>query len=82
LLCGLQEYVTFTTPDPVKYPVPNPEYLAIHAACAKIAHLSGAAELIETFDQDMDDGQMLNPNGTSVDLLEYAISGLQIAGYV
>jgi hypothetical protein len=51
LLCGLPEYVTFTTPDPVKFPVPNPEYLAIHAACAKIAHLSGAAELIKIFDK-------------------------------
>lgn len=42
---GVSEYVTFTTPDPVKYPLPNPQYLAIHAACAKVANMSGAMSL-------------------------------------
>jgi hypothetical protein len=41
------EYVTYTTPDPVKYPVPSREYLETHAACAKVAHLSGAGECID-----------------------------------
>jgi hypothetical protein len=43
---GFPKYVTFTTPDPVKYPVPSPEYLGLHAACAKFAHLSGAGEQV------------------------------------
>ena len=34
------KYVKFTTQDPVKYPVPSRTYLDIHAACARIAHLS------------------------------------------
>ncbi|RDB30147.1 hypothetical protein Hypma_012344 [Hypsizygus marmoreus] len=34
--------VVFTTPDRDKYPPPSPDYLAIHAACARVAHLSGA----------------------------------------
>lgn len=42
ILRGYPEYVTFTTPDTVNLPVPSPTYLAIHAACAKVAHLSGA----------------------------------------
>ncbi|KAI6030005.1 hypothetical protein EDC04DRAFT_2572635 [Pisolithus marmoratus] len=43
-LFGCPEYVTFSTPDPEKYPLPNPTYLALHATCAKVAHLSGAME--------------------------------------
>lgn len=38
---------TFSTPDPEKFHLPHPTYLVIHAACAKIAHLSGAAEHIK-----------------------------------
>ncbi|KIK04393.1 hypothetical protein K443DRAFT_52326, partial [Laccaria amethystina LaAM-08-1] len=51
------EYVTFTTkfttPDHGDdqslglYPVPDSTYLYIHAACSKIAHLSGAAQAID-----------------------------------
>lgn len=38
----LPKYVTFSTPDPENLPLPGPTYLAIHAACTKIAYLSGA----------------------------------------
>jgi len=38
--------IEFTTPDPEKLPLPLPEYPQIHA-CAKVVHLSGAAEYIE-----------------------------------
>jgi len=40
-----QKIVTFTTPDLVNLPLPSPTYLAIHAACAKVAHLSGATDM-------------------------------------
>ncbi|KAK0186566.1 hypothetical protein F5146DRAFT_135716 [Armillaria mellea] len=36
--------VTFTTPDPEALPLPSPTYLAIHAACCRVAHLSGTVE--------------------------------------
>ncbi|KAF8055765.1 hypothetical protein FPV67DRAFT_796216 [Lyophyllum atratum] len=36
--CGL---VTFTRSDPV-YPLPDPKYLAVHAAACKVASRSGA----------------------------------------
>ncbi|KAF8968556.1 hypothetical protein BDZ97DRAFT_1799021 [Flammula alnicola] len=81
ILRGYPEYVTFTTPDQVKLPVPSPIYLAIHAACAKIAHLSGAAECIDKFYQDMEDSTTLNPNGASAGTLEHAIFELQASGY-
>jgi hypothetical protein len=77
----LPEYVTFTTPDQDKYPVPDPTYLAIHAACAKVAHLSGAAESISKFQQDMEDGDTLDPHGSDALLLEQAIFALQASGH-
>jgi hypothetical protein len=75
------EYVTFSTPDPVKFPVPSPTYLAIHAACAKVAHLSGAAEFIDKLDRDIEDGKTLDPNGSSANMLEHAMSKLQTSAY-
>jgi hypothetical protein len=47
--------VTFTTPDRVKYPLPDPAALSFHAACAPVTRLSGAAEYIETVLRDMED---------------------------
>ncbi|EUC53633.1 hypothetical protein RSOL_014540 [Rhizoctonia solani AG-3 Rhs1AP] len=32
--------------------LPDPRYLALHAACAKVLHLSGAAELINSVIRD------------------------------
>jgi hypothetical protein len=73
--------VTFTTPDQDKLPVPSPDYLAIHAACAKVAHLSGAAECIDKLYEDMDDSETLAPDGTSASMLEHAIFELQACGW-
>ncbi|KAI6033345.1 hypothetical protein EDC04DRAFT_2571761, partial [Pisolithus marmoratus] len=42
-----RDNVTFSTPDLEQYPLPNPTYLAIHAICAGVAHLSGEGEYIE-----------------------------------
>ncbi|EJU02791.1 hypothetical protein DACRYDRAFT_106847 [Dacryopinax primogenitus] len=39
--------VTFTTTDPATQPVLNPEFLRLHATCARVAHLSGAGEYID-----------------------------------
>ncbi|KAF4614259.1 hypothetical protein D9613_008152 [Agrocybe pediades] len=55
--------VTFETDDPVNLPVPSPVYLAIHAACAQAAQLSGAAKYIEKYYEDV---------GSSADLLDDA----------
>jgi hypothetical protein len=80
-LWGYKQYVIFTTPDPVKLPVPSPVYLAIHAACAKVAHLSGAAEYIDNVSRDMEDMRTLDPHGSSSDVLEHAIFQLQASGF-
>jgi len=77
MLRGYSKYVTFTTPDPVKLPVPSPAYLAIHAACAKVAYLSGATECIDKFYEDMDGSTTLDPNGASAEMLEHALFELK-----
>jgi hypothetical protein len=77
-LRGYPEYVIFTTPDPVKYPVPSRTYLEIHAACAKVAHLSGAGKCIDKLYEEMEEMQTLDPDGSSADMLEHAIFGLKI----
>ncbi|KAI6030002.1 hypothetical protein EDC04DRAFT_3065675 [Pisolithus marmoratus] len=72
-LFGRPEYVTFSTPDPEKYPLPNPTYLALHATCAKVAHLSGAREYIEEVSRRMEDTCVLAEDGGSSDILHEAI---------
>lgn len=56
------EYVTF------RYPVPSPKYLAIHAACAQVAHLSGAAKCIDKFYEDMEYRTTLDTDGACGDV--------------
>jgi hypothetical protein len=81
ILYGHPEFVTFTTPDQDKLPVPSPTYLAIHAACAKVAHLSGAAECIAKLHRDMEECMTLHPDGASASMLEHAIFQLQARGH-
>jgi len=57
--------VTFTTPDAERLPLPSPRYLEIHAACAKIAHLSGAAEYIERVLEYVEEISVLADHGSS-----------------
>ena len=51
--------MTFKTADP-RLPLPNPDYLAIHAACARVSHLSGASALFAELEQDLE----ANPDPT------------------
>ncbi|KAJ7470297.1 hypothetical protein FB451DRAFT_1037924, partial [Mycena latifolia] len=39
---------------------PSSVLLALHAACARIAHMSGAAEILERFDKDLDPHPVLS----------------------
>jgi hypothetical protein len=50
--------VEFKTPDPKRLPLPDPRLLHLHATCAEVAHLSGAAEYIEDILDNMDGGAM------------------------
>ena len=63
----------FTTVDPDKLPLPSPELLALHAACAKVAHLSGAGEYVDRIIEDMEQIDVLAYDGTSSDILHHAL---------
>ncbi|THH27075.1 hypothetical protein EUX98_g7115 [Antrodiella citrinella] len=47
--------VTFTSSNPDQLPLPSPELLSLHATCAQVAQLSGAAEYFEKVDKKMAD---------------------------
>ncbi|KAF8500041.1 hypothetical protein BU17DRAFT_59091 [Hysterangium stoloniferum] len=69
------ELITFQS----KYehlPLPDPRYLEIHAACARVCHLSGAAEYINKYEREMEDIQVLSTDGASADILHYALQSL------
>lgn len=70
----MPEKVTFTSSDATTLPVPSPELLALHAACAKVAHLSGVGEEIDKFDRDLDDLHVLAADGSSSSVLAHALS--------
>ncbi|KAK0207733.1 hypothetical protein IW262DRAFT_1281698, partial [Armillaria fumosa] len=65
--------VTFTTSDNEQLPVPSAALLALHATCARVAHLSGVAEHIDKLDRDADDLAILAPDGSSAEVLSSAL---------
>lgn len=65
--------VTFTTPDPLTLPIPSRDYLELHAACCRVANLSGAGEHIDRILRELEDIQVLSPDGSSVEALQYAL---------
>ncbi|KAJ3564942.1 hypothetical protein NP233_g7959 [Leucocoprinus birnbaumii] len=66
--------IKFTSPDPELLPLPNPEYLKLHASCARVAHLSGAGKYIEELSGDLEDSLVLAEDGGSAGTLEYALT--------
>ncbi|KZP22999.1 hypothetical protein FIBSPDRAFT_823867 [Athelia psychrophila] len=55
-------------------PAPDPRYLKLHAACAQVAHLSGAAKYIDDILRDMEELGVLEKDGSSSDLLYFKLS--------
>jgi len=47
----IPEHVEFTT-ERQDLPLPSPRYLEIHAACCRVAHMSGAADYYRDLDDD------------------------------
>ena len=54
-------------------PLPNPAYLRIHAACCRVAHLSGAGKYIDKVSEDLKDVRVLSKDGSSAHLLSFAL---------
>lgn len=65
-------FMTFTTSDPL-IPLPDPKLLALHATCAKVAHLSGAGRYVDRVQKDSQRLQVLAEDGGSSDVLLHAL---------
>ncbi|CDO78046.1 hypothetical protein BN946_scf184724.g10 [Trametes cinnabarina] len=68
----IPDQVTFVSHRP-ELPLPSPKYLRIHAACCRIAHLSGAAEHLDLIFRDMEELKVLAHDGSSAGVLAYAL---------
>ncbi|TFK83085.1 hypothetical protein K466DRAFT_590014 [Polyporus arcularius HHB13444] len=67
--------VTFTSPH-AHLPQPSPRYLRVHAACCRIAHMSGAAEYIDKIYRDEEELGVLSEDGTSAPVLAHFLQRL------
>ena len=52
--------VTLTSANEAIYPLPDPRYLAFHAAVAKIVHMAGMAEHLENILRDRENIRVLS----------------------
>ncbi|KXN86492.1 hypothetical protein AN958_10006, partial [Leucoagaricus sp. SymC.cos] len=68
----LPKIVTLSSTD-ARLPLPDPRYLRLHAACAQVAHFSGAAEYIDSIFRDVEEMRVLSKDGSSIDVLTYAL---------
>ncbi|TDL17951.1 hypothetical protein BD410DRAFT_901155 [Rickenella mellea] len=62
--------IKLSTTDP-RLALPDPRLLALHAACAKVLHACGVADVVDKIIGDMEDMNVLSTEGTeeSIDLL-------------
>ncbi len=58
-----EEDVEFPTLEESSVEPPNPDYLRVHAAFAKVLHLSGAAKYMESVERDAEMEGTLHLNG-------------------
>ncbi|KAG8929474.1 hypothetical protein FRC02_005533 [Tulasnella sp. 418] len=78
ILLDLPATITFTSTDP-RLALPSPRYLGIHAACARVAHLSAAGKYVEDMFRDLEELPVLASDGTSADALNLALSRIGIS---
>ena len=57
--------------------LPNPKFLRIHAACCRIARLSGIAEYLDDIYRRLDEQHVLSADGRSADVLDHVLRRLQ-----
>ena len=70
--------MTSTSPDPTNYPDPSPEFLTLHATCAKAAHFSGAGAYLDELDEGVEHVGVLAGDGGSADLLPHALMSMSM----
>ncbi|KAF9048385.1 hypothetical protein BDP27DRAFT_1243265, partial [Rhodocollybia butyracea] len=71
-LANISPFTTFATLEP-SLSLPDPALLALHATCAKVAHLSGAGEYIDRVQRDLQHLDVLAEDGGSSDILFHAL---------
>jgi hypothetical protein len=69
--------VEFPTLEESSIEPPNPDYLKVHAAFAKVLHLCGAADYIESVERDAETKGTLRLNGET-DFASYLQSKLAV----
>ncbi|KAK7047843.1 hypothetical protein VNI00_006171 [Paramarasmius palmivorus] len=60
--------------------LPDPKLLALHATCARVAHMSGVAKVLNEWDRDLDEKKVLAADGSDMDMFKYALMGLVQVG--
>jgi hypothetical protein len=68
------EKITFTSPDPINLLVPSPDFLTLHATCAKVAFFSDAGAYLDELYEDVEDLGVLAGDGRSVNALTQALT--------
>jgi len=69
-------FVTFSrTDDSLEYP--DPRLLSLHAVCARVAHMSGAAEAFDKVERDLEDTRVLALDGSSAYLIDHLLTPLE-----
>jgi len=56
--------------------LPDRRLLTLHAVCARVAHMSGAAEVIDELDRDVEEIRVLAFDGSSARLLDHIMTPL------
>jgi hypothetical protein len=74
-IMDIKNPVVLTSIDPTNFPLPSPEYLRLHAACARVAHFFGARKYIDSRLDDMETMQVFAEDGSSKAALSFALSG-------
>jgi hypothetical protein len=57
---------------------PDPMLLALHTACARVAHMSDAAEFLNQLELDAEETDVLAVDGSSARLLSNLISSFAV----
>ncbi|KAF8598694.1 hypothetical protein BDV93DRAFT_498533 [Ceratobasidium sp. AG-I] len=71
--------ITLTTNTDI--PLPDPSLLALHAACAKVAHMTQMTELVDQIAEDWECTAVLSEDGSSTDLLTRAFNTAVIVAH-
>ncbi|KAJ7255046.1 hypothetical protein B0H12DRAFT_1016527, partial [Mycena haematopus] len=56
--------------------LPDPRLLALHAVCARVAHMSGARQVLDEFEREVEVTRVLARDGASTILSDTMLSRL------